>query len=98
MATNQHSVEAHARLMQQVATEQEDVLSALLFCNEDPVAERLWARLVDLLVEGMFLDLRRSYLTGELDRLGYLKELGVLADRCRAAGLWPLPAKGISLS
>jgi hypothetical protein len=99
VAANQPSVEAHARLMEKVASEQEDVLSTLLLCETDaPVAERLWRQLVDLLVEGMFLDLRRSYLAGELDRLAYLKELGLLAERCRDAGLLPLPANGISLS
>ena len=98
MVANQQSVEAHARLMDKVATEQEDVLSTLLLCDGDAgLGERLWAQLVDLLVEGMFLDLRRSYLAGELDRLAYLKELGLLADRCRTAGLLPLPAKGITL-
>ena len=99
VGANQQSVEAHVRLMEKVAAEQEDVLSTLLLCDDEPVVgARLWAQLVDLLVEGMFLDLRRSYLAGELDRLAYLKELGLLADRCRAAGLLPLPTKGITLS
>jgi hypothetical protein len=98
VAANQQSVEAHARLMQKVAAEQEDVLSTLLLCTDDAaVADRLWGQLVDLLVEGMFLDLRHGYLAGEISRLSYLQDLGALAGRCRDAGLLPLPADGITL-
>jgi hypothetical protein len=38
-------------------------------------------------VEGLFLDLRRQYMAGDLDREAYVDELAALADRCRGAGL-----------
>ena len=96
MAANRHSVDAHARLLAQVAAEQDDMLATLFLCADDPeVADRLWAQLVDLLVEGMFLDLRRRYLQGEVDREQYVDDLTATAERCRAAGLLPLPARGL---
>ena len=89
-------MDAHARLMAQVAAEQDDVLATLQLCADDaPVADRLWVQLVDLLVEGMFLDLRRRYLEGDVDRGEYVEELTTVAERCRSQGLLPLPARGL---
>jgi hypothetical protein len=96
VAANQQSVDAHARLIARVAAEQEDILCTLQLCGGDGVlAERLWCQLVDLLVEGMFLDLRRTYLVGDVDRVEYVNELTSVAERCRSAGLLPLPARGL---
>jgi hypothetical protein len=96
VAANTHSVDAHARLLAKVAEEQDDLLATLDLCAADaPVADRLWTQLVDLLVEGMFLELRRSYLQGEVDREDYVEELTATAEQCRAQGLLPLPARGI---
>ena len=96
MTANQRSVDAHARLMARVAAEQEDILATLQLCGDDTaLAERLWRQLVDLLVEGMFLDLRRGFLDGEIDRAAYVDELTSVAERCRSAGLLPLPARGL---
>lgn len=89
-------VEAHDCLIARVATEQDDVLCTLDLIGDDAVlSERLWAQLVDLLVEGMFLDLRREYLLGGLDRGRYVDELTAIAERCRNVGLLPLPARGL---
>jgi hypothetical protein len=41
----------------------------------------------------MFLDLRRGYLAGDIDRDRYVDELGALADQCRSVGLLPLPTR-----
>jgi hypothetical protein len=43
----------------------------------------------------MFLDLRRSYLEGDLARDTYVADLTAIAERCRAEGLLPLPARGL---
>jgi hypothetical protein len=96
VVANQLDVDAHDRLIARVQAEQDDVLCTLSLCgHDDELAERLWVQLVDLLVESMFLDLRRDYLTGHLDRDAYVGELTAVADRCRALGLLPLPARGL---
>jgi hypothetical protein len=87
-------VDAHDRLIERVAAEQDDVLCTIqLVVGNDELEARLFEQLVDLLVEGMFLELRRSYLHGAIERDDYVKELSALADRCRGAGLLPLPSR-----
>lgn len=93
---NPQGVDAHDRLIARVQAEQDDVLCTLSLCGHDPeLAERLWAQLTDLLVEAMFLDLRRDYLSGRLDRDSYVEELTGVAERCRSLGLLPLPARNL---
>jgi len=88
---NQGIVDAHERLVLRVGQEQDDVLGTLSLVRGDELLEaRLFEQLVDLLVEGLFLDLRRRYLTGDVAREDYLKELAGLGDLCRNAGLLPL--------
>src|SRR5688500_14080481 len=59
------SMDAHERLMDRVASEQDDVLCTLpLVAHDGELSERMWGQLVDLLVESMFLDLRYDYLCG----------------------------------
>jgi hypothetical protein len=87
-------VNAHDRLLQRVAVEQDDVLATLqLVRGDDALEGHLFDQLVDLLVEGMFLDLRQGYVSGTLDRDGYLLEMNTLAAMCRTAGLLPLPGR-----
>jgi hypothetical protein len=87
-------VDAHERLVQRVGQEQDDVLGTLQLVRGDDLLEgRLFEQLVDLLVEGLFLDLRQRYLDGDVDREGYVEELAGLADLCRDAGLLPLPSR-----
>ena len=89
-------MDAHERLMGRVAAEQDDVLCTLPLVAHDPeLRDRLWAQLVDLLVESMFLDLRRELLVGALDRAAYVTALTELADRCRSVGLLPLPTRSL---
>jgi hypothetical protein len=84
-------VDAHERLMHRVGNEQDDVLGTLqLVHGDDLLEDRLFDQLVDLLVEGLFLDLRHQYVAGELEREDYVDELGDLAELCRVAGLLPL--------
>ena len=81
--------------MRRVALEQDEVLCTLQLVDDDPeLSGRLFDQLVDLLIEGMFLELRGSFLAGDLDRDTYVDELANLADRCRLAGLLPLPSRG----
>ena len=90
----QEIVDAHDRLVQRVGQEQDDILGTLQLVRGDEVLEtRLFDQLVDLLVEGLFLDLRQRYLEGSVDREGYVEELAGLADLCREAGLLPLPSR-----
>ena len=87
-------VDGHERLLQRVAQEQDDILGTLQLVNGDELLERhLFDQLVDLLVEGLFLDLRQSYLEGSVVREDYVEELAMLADLCRDAGLLPLPSR-----
>ncbi len=85
---------AHEQLVRRVWDEQDDVLSTLqLVRGDDALEGRLFDQLVDLLVEGMFLELRQSYLDGDLERDAYVAELGALVELCRSAGLLPLPGR-----
>lgn len=85
---------AHERLLQRVSVEQDDVLATLQLVHGDEVLEaRLFEQLVDLLVEGMFLELRHRYMEGDLERDEYVAEIGALAELCRGAGLLPLPGR-----
>ena len=93
---NTIGMDAHHRLVTRVADEQDDILATLqLTAGDDELQERLFDQLVDLLVEGMFLDLRERYLAGAIDRDDYVESLGELADRCRSAGLLPLPSRHV---
>jgi hypothetical protein len=87
-------MDAHQRLVNRVADEQDDILSTIqLVVGDDELEDRLFDQLVDLLVESMFLDLRKEYLRGDVDRPAYVDALADLADRCRSAGLLPLPTR-----
>ncbi len=57
-------VDAQNRLIDRVSSEQDDVLCTIQLVEGDGGLQgRLFDQLVDLLVEGMFLDLRRAYLS-----------------------------------
>lgn len=87
-------MEEHDRLAARIAAEQDDVLCTIQLVDGDEGLQiRLFDQLVDLLVEGMFLDLRREHLSGQLERDDYVAELSSLADRCRHTGLLPLPSR-----
>jgi hypothetical protein len=93
---NSMVVDAQNRLIERVGAEQDDVLCTIqLVTGDDALQRRLFDQLVDLLVEGMFLDLRQSYLAGDLDRDRYVDDLSSLADQCRNVGLLPLPTRTV---
>ena len=87
-------MDTHDRLVTQVAQEQDDVLGTLQLVRGDEALERrLYEQLVDLLVEGLFLDIRRQHLDGALVGDAYVAELAQLSAMCRDAGLLPLPSR-----
>ncbi len=87
-------MEALDRLIARVADDQDDVLVTLQLVQGDAALEaHLFDRLVGLLVEGLFLDLRRQRTLDLLDDDGYLAELALLAEACRDRGLLPFPSR-----
>ncbi len=91
---NQTTMDAHDRLIHRVSGEQDDVLCTIqLVDGNSSLQGRLFDQFVDLLVEAMFLDLRRQYLDGILTRDAYVAELSDMADKCRSVGLLPLPSR-----
>jgi hypothetical protein len=87
-------MDAHQRLVDRVAQEQDDVLCTIQLVRGDSELEaRLFEQLVDLLIEGMFLDLRTQYLAGDTTRQHYVDDLAGLAEQCRDVGLLPLPSR-----
>lgn len=87
-------MDEHEWLVTRVAAEQGDILGTIQLVEGDEVLhDRLFEQLVDLLVEGMFLDVRDEYLGGALDHDAYLAAIADLADKCRNGGLLPLPSR-----
>jgi len=87
-------VDANDRLASRILQEQDDVLGTLqLVQHDEELTDRLFEQLVDLMIEGMFLDLRKQHLEGKLTRVDYVSELARLADSCRQAGLLPLASR-----
>lgn len=84
-------METTSRLVRRVESEQDDILGTMQLVAGDELLEaRLWGQLVDLLVEGLFLQLRQQAESGELGEDDYLVELAALATSCRRAGLLPI--------
>jgi hypothetical protein len=71
-----------------VAAETQDVLATISFVRENPpLTERLFDQLVDLLLEGVLVDLREQLSSGLLTATEYASELTTLAAQCRTVGL-----------
>ena len=87
-------MESLDRLVDQVEQEQDDILATLqLVRGHRELEDRLFEQLTDLLVESLFLDVRRQHLDGTLSRDAYTAELAALSVLCRDAGLLPFPSR-----
>ena len=75
-------------MARRVASDTDDVLATIpLVSGNNHLTDHLFDQLVDLLLEGMLIDLRRQMNEGFLSSTDYGEELAVLAAQCRAAGL-----------
>lgn len=75
-------------MARRVASDTDDVLATLpLVSGNRHLTDHLFEQLVDLLLEGMLVDLRRLLHDGHLTASEYGEELATLATQCRTAGL-----------
>ncbi len=71
-----------------VANDTADVLATIpLVSGNAHLTDHLFEQLVDLLLEGMLVDLRTQLTNGTITAGEYASELAVLAGQCRAVGL-----------
>jgi hypothetical protein len=71
-----------------VANDTADVLATLpLVTGNEHLTDHLFSQLVDLLLEGMLVDLRVQLAEGVIGSGEYASELATLAAQCRAVGL-----------
>ena len=86
-AANQWGMET-TDVARRVASDTDDVLATIpLVSGNRHLTDHLFDQLVDLLLEGMLVDLRRQLHEGFLTSGEYGEELATLAAQCRAAGL-----------
>ena len=90
-AANLVVVDIDRMLAERVDRDMDEVLGTLVLVRDDEeLARRVSDQLVDLLVESLFLDLRRRLTAGDMDRGDFSHEVARLAAQCRDAGLLPL--------
>ena len=71
-----------------VANDTDDVLATIPLVRENPrLTDHLFDQLVDLLLEGTLVELRRQLTDGEITADRYANEIADLAAQCRAVGL-----------
>jgi hypothetical protein len=76
------------RVAEHLATETDDVLATLpLVTGNKRLTDRLFEQLVELLLEGLVLDLRSQLEAGDLPVGEYGNKLAELAAQCRQVGL-----------
>lgn len=74
--------------MERVANDLDDVLATIPLVQwNEALADRMFARLVDLLLEGIAHDLRDGLAAGRLTTVEYGAQLRELAHQCRMSGL-----------
>jgi hypothetical protein len=77
-----------ARVAEHLATETDDVLATIFLVDgNEKLTDRLYEQLVDLLIEGLVLDLRTALLDGEMTLTQFGNQLAELAAQCRRVGL-----------
>ena len=76
------------RIAGHVAAEIDDLLATVPLVTDNRVlTDRLFAQLVDLLLEAVVSDLRGALVAGEMAIADYGNELAELAEQCRRVGL-----------
>jgi hypothetical protein len=71
-----------------VASETSDVLATIPLVSGNPhLTDHLFQQLVDLLLEGVLVDLRTQLSDGAITAGEYAGELAALASQCRVVGL-----------
>jgi hypothetical protein len=71
-----------------VASDTDDVLATVpLVCGNQQLTDHLFSQLVDLLLEGILVDLRRELADGRINAAEYASTLSELARQCRSVGL-----------
>jgi hypothetical protein len=76
------------RVIEHLAVETDDVLATLpLVANNPSLTDRLFTQLVELLLEGIVLDLRTAFEAGDLRVAEFGNQLAELAAQCRRVGL-----------
>jgi hypothetical protein len=83
-------MESPTDLAKRVDEDTDDVLATLpLVSASTAMVDRLYLQLVDLLLEGIVIDLRARLADGLIDSATFAEELAELARQCRAVGLVP---------
>lgn len=76
------------RIAERLAVETDDVLATISVVDGDLLlTDHLFAQLVDLLLEGMLVELRRRLQSGELSPMDFCIERAELVGQCEAVGL-----------
>ena len=85
--TNLSGMES-TEVAKRVASDTNDVLATIpLVRGNDQLTDHLFSQLVDLLLEGILVDLRRELADGHISAAEYANELSELARQCRTVGL-----------
>jgi hypothetical protein len=80
-------VEVHG-IARRISSDTDDVLATLpLVTGNTRLTARLFEQLVDLLLEGILVELRTNVLHGNLSATAYSDEVAELAAQCRRVGL-----------
>ena len=75
-------------MTEHLAIETDDVLATLpLVAHNASLTDRLFTQLVELLLEGIVLEIRAAFEAGEIRVAEYGNQLAELAAQCRRVGL-----------
>lgn len=86
-------MESPTDLAKRVDEDTDDVLATLpLVAASTATVDRLYMQLVELLLEGIVIDLRAQHAGGSIDSVNFAEELAELAAQCRVVGLVPRPS------
>ena len=88
MRLTKHSAMESTEVAKRVANDTDDVLATLpLVRGNHQLTDHLFSQLVDLLLEGILVDLRHELADGRISAAEYASTLSELARQCRTVGL-----------